>query len=260
MSIKRTVNERIDRARNSNDEKELLKLSRDPSINVKGALIYGFRSSLPYSVWESICNNKDSRIIEEVSTSRRCPPELLDKMARNNHNREIKLNVAHNISTPISTLEYLSHDPDTQVINQLAWNDATPVSLLLQIYDKFGDNGRRGLAFREDMPKEIHIKLMNMKDEHITRALLKNPTLESDILYNFSIGKEVRTHHRRYIVKNPNTRIMTLINIYLHTKGKQLKKSIMERLNNIQDTNSRDINEEEQRMFIKFITEQLKKG
>jgi hypothetical protein len=51
-----------------------------------------------------------------------------------------------------------------------------------------------------------------------------------------------------------------LINIYLHTKGKQLKKSIMERLNNIQDTNSRDINEEEQRMFIKFITEQLKKG
>lgn len=157
---------------------------------------------------------KDSRILIAINSVR---PEQLEKLSRDSET-DVRIAVAENPNTSVSTLVYLSNDPVYWVRYALLKNPNTPMPLVNSIAKPSGSvslpwdvyNYYEKLAKGED--PEILTRVSEFCDYRVRRFVAENPNTPADVL--FDLASDADPGVIEAAIRNPNMPVESLVQLF----------------------------------------------
>ncbi len=107
-----------------------------------------------------------------------------------------------------ATLVKLSRSPDEYVLNAVAANPKTPVTIIRELSDKGGYLAQWGLAVNPNAPADILKKLAETGDQYARSSVARNSGTPIETLAR--LAKDPVWHVRRDVVSNPHTPSRTI--------------------------------------------------
>lgn len=123
----------------------------------------------PPHVLQALASHPDPLTVEAVASNPHTPPQILEGLSL--ENAALVKKVAHNRSTPASTLERLGNSQSDQIREAVSYNPSTPLHVLLILRDDPNSAVSDHLLLRSMTLLNVHGNTKDVPAETLVRAM-----------------------------------------------------------------------------------------